>query len=129
MNFVYADASRNLLHLIYVGTLDKAAAEQMLDAVKRARVCLRPGFDILADLRDLKAVEKDAVSSIHEQMHILDARGAGKVVRVLPNETENFGFAIMSIFHYGQEVRFVTCLNLEEAGAVLSVRQPQGGGA
>ena len=120
MHFVYADASRNLLHVIYVGTLDKAAAQHVRDAVKASRVSLRPGFDVLADLRDLKAVDNDAVTIIDELMDFLNECGAGKVVRVLPDETENFGFAIMSIFHYGRDVRVVTCLDLEEAMAALS---------
>ena len=120
MNFIYADDSRNLLHLIYAGTLDAAAAQQVFDAVKTAAVRLQPGFDLLADLRDLKAVHKDAISIIAEQMNFLNTRGVGKIIRILPEATENFGFAIMSIFHYGHDVRFVTCLKLEEAVAALS---------
>ena len=121
MNLVYVEESRNLLHLIYVGTLDKAAAKQLLDAVKTVLVRLRPGFDILADFRDLKVVEKDAVKIIDELMDLLNARGVGKIVRVLPDESENFGFAIMAFFHYAHDVCFETCLNLEEALARLAI--------
>ncbi len=95
MNFVYADDSRNLLHMIYVGTLDKATAQKTLDAVKTACARLRPGFAILADLRDMKAMDKNAVKIIDEMMEFLNERGAGKVVRVLPDKMENFGFAVM----------------------------------
>ena len=121
MNFVYGDESRNLLHLIYVGTLDKVAANLLLDEVKAVVERLRHGFDILADLRDLKVVEEDAVKIIDELMDLLNARGVGKIVRVLPGETENFGFAIMAFFHYAHDVRFETCLNLEGAVARLAI--------
>lgn len=128
MNLVYTDNSQNLLHLIYVGTLDRASAIQLLDAVKTASARLRHGFDILADLRDLKVVDKDAVRVIAELMELLDERGARKIVRILPNDTENFGFGIMSIFHYGNDVRFVTCFNLEAALASLSLTRESVGG-
>lgn len=39
---------------------------------------------------------------------------------ILPGETDNFGLPIMSIFHYGKNVRFVTCLILEEAGKIMA---------
>lgn len=120
MTFVYADGSRNLLHMIFVGMLDGAEARRMLDAAKRALESLRPGFAILTDLRDLRAVKRDAIKIIEELMDLCNERGLGKVVRVLPVETENFGFAIMSFFHYSHDVHVVTCLNLEEAGAHLS---------
>lgn len=139
MNFVYVDDSRNLLHLIYVGMLDKTSAGQLRNAVMAVSARFRDGFDILADLRDVKGVEKEAVSIIDELMELLDKRGVRRVVRILPEDTENFGFGIMSIIHYSHDVRFVTCLNLEEAMAALSItsestddtpggiRQPAGG--
>jgi hypothetical protein len=125
MNFVYADEAQNLLHLIFVGTLDRAAGQPLLDAVKRALLPLRPGIVVLSDLRDLKAVDKEALPCIDELMELVNAHGVRKVVRVLPAPTENFGFAIMSLFHYGHDVRFVACLQLEEAVAHL----PAGGSA
>jgi len=120
MNFIYVDESRNLMHLIYVGTLDKTSAQHLLAVVKTAIGRLHPRFDILADLRDLKAVDKEAVKIIDELMDLLNACGVGMIVRVLSSASENFGFAIMSVFHYGHDVRFVTCFALEEAVAHLS---------
>lgn len=115
MNFAYGDDSRNLLHLIYVGTLDRSKAEALLEATRKALVSLHRGFDILSDLRELKVIERDAVAVIDELMEVCNAHGSGRVIRILPNATENFGFPIMSIFHYDRNVHFVTCLSLEEA--------------
>ena len=115
MSFAYADDTRNLLHLIYVGTLDRAEAKALLEAARKVLPSLRRGFDILSDLRDLKVIEREAVEVVDELMELCNQHGSGRVVRVLPNATENFGFPIMSIFHYDRDVRFVTCLDLEEA--------------
>jgi hypothetical protein len=120
VNFVYVDESRNLLHLIYVGTLDGREAQRLFDTAKSALAPLRRGFDILADLRDLKEVKGDAVKIIDRLMDLCNEHGVARIVRVVSGETENFGFAIMSCFHYDQHVRFVTCLNLEDAVARLS---------
>jgi len=119
MNFTYADAARNLLHLIVAGTLDKAAAKQLLEDVIKATSLLRQGFDVLSDFRDLKAIDREANRLVNDLMEFLTQQGVERVVRILPSEKENFGLSIMSIFHYGKDVRFVTCLNLEEAGKVL----------
>jgi hypothetical protein len=124
MSFIYADESRNLLHLIYVGKLDSAEATRLLAAARSALVPLRRGFEILADLRDLKAVEHDAVAIIDELMDLCNEHGVSVVVRVVSKETENFGFGIMSCFHYDHDVHFATCLSLEEGVARLT---PHGG--
>jgi len=120
MNFTYADASRNLLHLIFAGTLDATAAAELLKDVTKASLHLRPGFDVLSDFRDLKSIDRKAIRMVDDLMEFLTRQGVGRVVRILPSEKENFGLAIMSIFHYGKDVRFVTCLNLEEAGKILT---------
>ena len=127
MNFVYADESRKLLHLIYVGTLHKAAAQAVLEATRVALRSLPPGFDVLSDLRELKSVDKEAIPTLDEIMDLVNAHGVGKVVRILPAATEDFGFAIMSLFHYGHAVRIVTCLHLEEAVARLSTTAKSSG--
>ena len=115
MTFVYADDSRNLLHLILVGKLDEAAAQECLCAVERSLVTLRDGFQILTDLRDLKEVDSDAVPVIDALMTLCNNRGVRKVVRVVREATGNHGFMIMSAFHYNHDVRFVTCDSLENA--------------
>ena len=127
MNFVYADEARKLLHVIYVGTLDTAAAHALLEATRGALRSLTPGFDVLSDLRELKAVDKEAIAEVDELMDLINAHGVGKVIRILPAATEDFGFAIMSLFHYGHAVRIVTCLHLEEAVARLATPAQRSG--
>ena len=49
------------------------------------------------------------------------SEGLESVIRVLPAEARNdIGFAIMSRFHYGPDVRIVMCDNLEEARSHLA---------
>ena len=53
-------------------------------------------------------------------MELGTQKGLESVIRVLPAEARNdIGFAIMSQFHYGPDVRIVTCDNLEEARSRL----------
>lgn len=123
MNFTYADESKNLLHLIWTGTLNSESAQRFLDNAEAASRKLRQNFDVLSDLRDLKAIEQDATERIDEMMERLTQRGVQRVIRVLPSETENFGLAIMSMFHYGKNVQIITCRTLEEACKFLSDKQ------
>ena len=54
-------------------------------------------------------------------MELCTQKGLESVIRVLPAEARNdIGFAIMSHFHYGPDVRIVTCDNLEEARSHLA---------
>lgn len=119
MHFVYADPSRNLLHQILAGTLDRADAVKVLADVKRALAGLRPGYVLLSDLRDLRAVDEDAEGSVRELMELCAAHEPSLLVRILREPTANFGFTIMAIFHYRPGTPTVTCFNLEEAAAVL----------
>jgi hypothetical protein len=41
------------------------------------------------------------------------------VVRVIPDPARDIGLQIMSLFHYGHDVRIVTCATLDEAQRAL----------
>lgn len=120
MHFVYVDPNRKLLHQILAGSLDRAAGNALLADVDRALAQLPPGFEILSDLRDLREVNEDAEECVRELMQRCGKHGPSLLVRVVRDPTANFGFTIMSYFHYPRETRVVTCFNLEEAAALLT---------
>ena len=115
MQFVYVDPSRNLLHIIYVATVGKDEGLQLLGDVNRALLQLTPGFRVLTDLRDLRSVDDDGYVFIRHVMDVCRTQGLTKVVRIVPRAMADFGFGIMSIFHYDRDIAVVNCLNLEEA--------------
>jgi hypothetical protein len=54
-------------------------------------------------------------------MELCADKGLASVVRVLPPEPRNdISYAILSQFHYGPDVRIVTCDNVEEAASQLA---------
>ena len=62
-----------------------------------------------------------AASYIGQIMELCADKGLASVVRVLPPEPRNdIGYAILSQFHYGPDVRIVTCDNVEQAASHLA---------
>jgi hypothetical protein len=43
------------------------------------------------------------------------------VVRVIPDETKDIGFNILTVFHYPHRPQIVTCQTLPEAARVLGL--------
>jgi hypothetical protein len=115
MHLIYPDVARNRLHLIFVGVVDKASGRAVLRDVKAALKILPRGFDLLTDLRDMKSLSRDSEAYIKSIMALFGAHGIKRIARILHEPTDDFGFKLMSYFHYGPKVPIVICSNLEEA--------------
>ncbi len=126
MHFVHVDPRRNLLHLIFVGQLDRASGARLLAEVAAKLPELRPGYHVLTDLRELQDVDRDGEQVVRELMDRCNAARPAALIRVLRDQTTNFGFTLMSPFHYGARVPVVTCLSLAEAVSQLPA-DPTGG--
>ena len=61
------------------------------------------------------------VPHIEKIMELCDEKKVSAVVRVIPDPKRDIGLQIMSHFHYGADVRIMTCANMDEAMACLSV--------
>ena len=80
-----------------------------------------PGFRLLSDLSGVKSMPTTTAPFIGQIMELCAERGLESVVRVLPSEPRNdIGYAILSQFHYGPDVRIVTCDNVEQAASHLA---------
>lgn len=119
MHLIYPDATRNRLHLILVGVFDKASGRAVLRDVKAVLKILPRGFDLLTDLRDMKSLSQDGEAYIKSIMALFGAHGIKSIVRILNTPTDDFGFKLMSYFHYGPKVPILICANLEEALKLL----------
>jgi hypothetical protein len=117
---VAADPSRNLVELKFAGRVAPAELESGMLRVEAALQTLKPGFCLLTDLSELSDMAWECRPFIDAVMDKLSQYGIGKVVRVIPDPGKDIGFGIMSLFHYREDVRVVTCETLAEAHEALA---------
>jgi hypothetical protein len=115
------EPERNLVTVRYSGRVDPEDAERYLQEARAALSNLQPGFRLLADLTDLEAMDVGCAPYIRQIMDMLNEKAISLVVRVIPDPTLDIGLQIMSLFHYGENVRIVTCATLDKAMAALNV--------
>ena len=113
------DQPQNLLTIRYSGSVVRDEVERGLEEVRAALAKLQSGFRLLADLTDLQSMEVACAPIIEKAMDMCNAKGTSMVVRVIPDPTRDIGMQIMSLFHYGNDVRIVTCETLDEAKNIL----------
>jgi hypothetical protein len=113
------DQPRNLLVIQYSGVVRSAETERGLDQIRAGLTQLQSGFRLLADLTELQSMDVACAPFIEKAMDLFNEKGIATVVRVIPDPHRDIGLNIMSIFHYGGDVRIVTCQTLNEAVALL----------
>jgi len=114
------DQPRNLFVIRYSGRIIAEDTEKGLEQIQSGLAQLPSGFRLLADLTDLEAMDAGCAPHIEKAMDLCNEKGTSLVVRVIPDPHRDIGMTIMSIFHYGGDVRILTCLSLAEAEQVLS---------
>src|ERR1041384_3523551 len=109
-----ADKSRQLLQVSFsqhVGPEETKAYSETISALVSE---LQPGFRLLTDMTALESMDAKTVPYIERLMDLFTEKGIAEVVRVIPDKQKDIGFNILSIFHYGRDVRIVTCESLAE---------------
>jgi hypothetical protein len=81
---------------------------------------MRPGFCLLTDLTRLERMDLACEPVLDQLMDACNRAGVRRVVRVVPEPNKDIGFGIMSLFHYGPDVRIITCGSLSEAEPYLT---------
>lgn len=117
------DPPQNLLVIRYRGSVGPDETARGLEEVRAALFQLQSGFRLLADLTELQSMNVACAPFIEKAMDLCNKKGASTVVRVIPDPTRDIGMQIMSLFHYGGDVRIVTCETLDEARAILFAEQ------
>lgn len=116
---VQTDPAQNLIVIRFIGRIGIQEAEQYFSKARAALPNMQPGFRLLVDLTELKGMEISVAPHIERTMDIFNEHGIAMVVRVIPNPAHDIGLQIMSLFHYGHDVRIVTCSTLDEAMTAL----------
>ncbi|PYJ07662.1 MAG: hypothetical protein DME25_03400 [Verrucomicrobia bacterium] len=114
------DKARNLLAVSYSENVGQEEARRCEEQLRQLLPELQPGFQVLADLTRLEAMDTACVPHIRRIMDLCDQKGVNAVVRVIPDPRKDIGFNILSLFHYRRHVPIVTCQTLEEARKMLS---------
>ena len=105
----------------YIGDVSVEELKQGLSEIVTLLDDLSSGFRVLADLRGLDRMDPKCAKEIGKAMELCDQKGVGLVVRIIPDPQKDIGMKILSIFHYRNRPRIVTCETLVEAGEVLGL--------
>jgi hypothetical protein len=121
---MFLAASNPFRQLLCVSYIDVVRPEELARGkadIQALLAGLPRGFRLLVNLSQLKSMEGACSPEIGTLMELFDQAGVGLVVRVVPDETKDIGFNILTVFHYSSQPRVVTCQSLTEAAQVLGL--------
>jgi hypothetical protein len=113
------DQSRNLLSIRYSDHVGPDETERALGEMRLALNNVERGYRLLADLTHLRSMDLACAPHIESAMDLCNEKGVAQVVRIIPDPRLDIGMQIMSYFHYGGDVRIVTCESADEAMRLL----------
>lgn len=116
---VHLDEQANRLVIRYRGRVGPAEVERCAEEVQLALRKISQGFHLLVDLTDLEFMDMMCAPHIVKIMDYCNAAGVAVAARVIPDRARDIGLQIISYFHYGPEVRIVTCASVDEAQRAL----------
>jgi hypothetical protein len=112
---------KNLLQVSYIGHVRVADFVPNHDELKGLLAGLEDGFRLLADFSALEAMDMDCATEVGQFMELMDQAGVGLIVRVIPDPKKDIGMNILTLFHYRNRPRTVTCPTIIEAIRALSL--------
>ena len=102
------DARHNAVVIEFKGAVNKAQAERSVLDVEKAVPKRQKGFTVITDLSGLQKMDLSVKDAITRSMDLLNARGAQRVIRIIPDSSKDIGFNILSVFHYSKGVKILT---------------------
>jgi hypothetical protein len=121
MFLVTSNKVKRLLHLSYIERVEPEELKRGLEDLQTLLADLSPGLRVLVDLSRLEFMELACTTEIGRGMEMIDQRGVGLVVRVIPDPSKDIGLNILTAFHYARQPRLVTCKNMTEAARALAL--------
>jgi len=112
---------RQLLYLSYMGRVSVEELQEGYNELIKLFEDLTTGFRLLADLSRLDVFGPNCAKEIGRAMELCDQKGVALVVRIIPDPGKDIGMNILSVFHYRNRPRIVTCKTLVEAGEILGL--------
>jgi hypothetical protein len=122
MILVTSSKVHRLLYLKFVGIVTADEMRRRVVEVQSLMDEFKSGFRLLSDLEDLKSMEEECVPILGDMMDRFKTKGIEMVVRVIPDTTKDIGLNILSIFHYGRNVRTITCETTVEGIKALGIQ-------
>ena len=114
------DAGKNLLRIFFSGNVSAEEARRCAEQAASLIATLSAGFRLVSDLSELELMDVACAPHVERMMDICNQHGVESVVRIIPDPHKDIGLNIMSLFHYGRQVRIVTCETRTEAERILS---------
>ena len=115
MFLVEADPAKRLLIIRYAQRVSAEEVRQCREQARGLLTAMGPGFRLLTDLSQLESMDTACAPEIAAIMDLLVEKQVSTVVRVVPDPRKDIGLNILSRFHYGPEVRLITCESLTAA--------------
>lgn len=92
-----------LLIVHFSEIVDRDQTRRTLERVRDLIKNTRPGFTVITDLGRLNHMDFECTEDIGQIMDLCNTAKAARVFRVIPNESVDIGWKILSHFHYDQE--------------------------
>jgi hypothetical protein len=121
MLLITSNKSRQLLHISYIGMVQREELQRRREDLTTQLGELSPGFRLLADFSCLESMELDCAPELGRMMDLIAEAGVRLVVRVMPDKRKDIGLNILTVFHYRHRPRVVTCKGLAEAARALAL--------
>lgn len=109
----------NTIVIEFSGRVDLAEAERFFPEVQALVPKCKDGFRLLTDFTLLEKMDDEVRGPIKRSMDFFNEQGVRDIVRIIPDDEKDFGFNILSAFHYSKDVTFRSFPSREEALAQL----------
>lgn len=119
MGKVAYDRKKNAVFILFEGRMGPSEVQDLYAQLEAILPGCDEHFRIVTDLTRLKDLDFESRPVIAESMKLCNRHGVSLVIRVIKDPEQDIGLNIMSPFHYGPEVRFLTCKSMEEAESRL----------
>lgn len=121
MLLVTSNKLKQLLCISYIGQVRLEEFQRSRADLTAQLGELSPGFRLLADFSRLESMKLDCAPELGRMMDLIGQAGVGLVVRVIPDPSKDIGMNILTVFHYPQHPRVVTCEKPAEAARALAL--------
>jgi len=119
MNRVEVDDKRNRLTIVLSGTIGKADAESLIGEINSALERLRPGFDVVNDMREFQLGHIAAATVLEQTIALLQQHQVGRIVRIV-GDSKTALAQFTRVTEQVSDYKPVLVSSLEKAEEVLS---------
>lgn len=112
---VKAHKQQNLLVVTFKGDVCAVDGPYIIERMEVELKKVKKGFSLITDLSQVDMMESKMADFIKKSMFLCNAHGVVRIYRVIPDNTKDVGFNIMSTFHYDPSVKIYQYKTMLEA--------------